>query len=69
MSVADYQVDIGGGSENQRRTLNAILANLRDGLGGFGSVLPAPTGTDGRLFVVTPANQLYQLQSGSWVAL
>lgn len=69
MSVANYQVDLGGGPENTRHQLNAILANLRDGLSASGTVLPAPTGTDGRFFVVTPANTLYQLQSGSWVAI
>lgn len=50
--------------------LNDILGVLYGALPGYGDDLPDPNGqVDGRLFVQTPANDLYQLQQGVWTAL
>lgn len=51
--------------ETFRKKINVALAGLA---AGYGSALPtASAGSDGHLFAV--GSQLYQNQSGSWVAL
>lgn len=56
--------------EQLQLQLNDILGVLYGALPGYGDDLPDPNGqVDGRLFVQTPANDLYQLQQGVWTAL
>ena len=49
--------------ETFRKKINASLS-------GYGDDLPDPAlSEDGRIFVLTPGNDQYQLQDGVWVAL
>lgn len=52
-----------------RTTINTIFAEIEGAQAGYAGSLPAAEGKDGRLFVNNGDGKLYQLQSGSWVAL
>lgn len=71
MSFDNYQVPLTAlsNADSFRIYINRIFAQLLAGQSGSGSSLPSVAEPDGRLFVVTPANDLYQAQGGSWVAL
>lgn len=71
MTLANYQIPISALSnpDTFREQINAILAEIKLAQPSFGASLPAVALPSGRLFVVTPANDLYQARGGAWVAL
>lgn len=50
--------------------INDILTVIYGAMPGYDTALPSVSGqVEGRLFVVTPGNTMYQFRSGAWVAI
>lgn len=56
-------------TDQLQRQINRFIQAALDNGPKYGTTLPAATGLDGRIFVLTTGPTLYQLQSGSWVVI
>ncbi len=57
-------------SLSETKNIDTFRKAINRSLPSYGDALPdADTTEDGRLFVLTPGNVIYQLQDGAWVAL
>ena len=65
-----YAIPIIQNMSNLQKQLNTIFAAIEAMQPGYGAALPTVGGQpDGRLFVLTTSQTLYQVQSGAWVAV
>ncbi len=72
MSFDNYQVPLSAlsNADSFRVYVNRIFEQLVAGQAGYANALPPIADQiDGRLFVNTSTNKLYQARSGAWVAL
>lgn len=64
------RIPVSNNLEQVRKAANAVIADLEARLPGYGAALPSATGQpDGRFFVLTTTQTLYQIQSAAWVAV
>lgn len=66
---SEYLIPALQNSDQLQRQINRFIQAMLDNGPKYGTALPAATGLDGRIFVVTTGPTIYQLHSGSWVAI